>query len=228
MKSLFIGLMASVLTLSSINIAMASNTPMHVSIEDISTLNMYSINEDVITDGRMFEEMSYRKFSGDSSPYNLLQNTIWWAGSEGMVTMDFGKQFIIQDVLIQVDAYDSYKIDYSIDNINWSNLFTISPEDGESLYGMDTMSSDILHEEYVASIDFSIVETRYLRVSASDGDGTYFLSELQAFGTPSSNTIEIQSNQTISPVPAPPSVMLFGAGLMMLMGLQYRRKKMSL
>ncbi len=220
--------MASVLTLSSINIAMASNTPMHISIQNISTSNIFSITEDKITDGIMFTEMSYNMMSGGVNVGNEQSESIWWSSSSGKITMDLGDSFIVQEALMQVDYNDAYQMEYSMDNSSWSNLFTITPEDGESYWGMDTMSSDILHEEYVANMAFSAVEARYLRISASGRDNVYYLSELQIFGSPLSNTVQIQSNQTISPVPAPPSVMLFGAGLMMLMGLQYRRKKMSL
>ena len=225
MKSLFIGLLTSLLTLSNINIANASTPPMQLSIEDISTSNMYSINHNVLTDGRMFEEMSYTMMTDSMMRTNTLANSIWWSGSEGMITMDLGNQFMIEEILIQVDAHDRYQMDYSMDNISWSSLFTINPTDGDALYAMDTMSSDNLNEEFVASMDFSMVEARYLKISASGGDETYFVSEVQVFGSLPTIESSLIESQTVSPVPAPPSVMLFGAGLMMLMGLQYRRKR---
>ncbi|MCF6298809.1 MAG: hypothetical protein L3J01_02915 [Thiomicrorhabdus sp.] len=155
---------------------------------------------------------------------DFTSNTIWWSNLEGMINMDLGNLFMVQDVLMQVDANDAYQMDYSIDNINWDNLFTINPDDGEIARAMDTMSSDNLNEEYVANMDFSMVEARYLRLSASGGNGLYILSEVQVFGSPL-----VESNlQTVSSVPNPPTFMLFGVGLVMLLGLQHRRKKLLL
>jgi len=202
MKSLFTILMTGAIGLLSINMAMASVSSTPMTVESISTSGFIS-NTDTITDGSLLDEIDYQAMS-----YN---DSAWWIGSKS-ITMDFGSSFMLQEVLIQVDTEDSYQVDYSIDNINWSTLFTVNPTDGDLTKGMDTMSSDVLHEDYVASMDFLAVETRYLQISAFDGDNLYFISELQAF-------------TGVSPVPAPPSIMLFGAGLMMLMGVQYRRKK---
>ena len=217
MKILFSSFTIVAITLLNIGFVNASHQPQHISAKKVSTNNIFTITENSIIDDVIFDEMSYQSETG-----NWFTNSLWWQGT-GTINIDLGGSFLIQDILIQVDYNDNYYIDYSLDDLNWSNLFTITPEDGEIAWGMDTMSSNERHNEYVANIDFSAIEARYLRVSAGEGDQIYYLSELQAFGTPT-NTIQIQS-QTVSPVPAPSSIILFGTGLMMLVGLQYRRKK---
>lgn len=224
-------LLIGIILISTINTAHASSPHVQIMAEKVSVSeDMFSITQDSIIDNVWFQEMSYDLMPGEGVNSNWLANSIWWSDPLGMITMDLGSSFSIQDILIQVDANDQYQLDYSIDNTNWSSLFTISPEDGEIPYGMDTMSSDPLHSEYVSSIAFSSVEAQYLRVSASGGDSAYFLSELQIFGEPLNNINDVDGYfsqaQTISPVPTPPSLMLFSAGLVILAGLQYRRKKL--
>lgn len=208
------------------NTVHASNIHSPIIVEKIVVSDIYSITQDTIIDNEWFKEMSYDLMPGEGKNNDWLANSIWWSGSSGMITMNLGSSFAIHEILIQIDSNDQYQLDYSIDSKNWSSLFTISAEDGEITYGMDTMSSDSLHSEYVASIDFSTIEAQYLRVSASGGDSAYFLSELQLFGAAASETDFTQA-QTVSPVPAPPSLMLFSTGLLILAGLQYRRKKLT-
>ena len=62
----------------------------------------------------------------------------------------------------------------------------------------------------IASLDFAPVDARYLRVFAIGGDNFYSVSEIQAFA---------------APVPEPSTIMLFGLGLLTLMGANYRRQK---
>ncbi|MCF6345575.1 MAG: PEP-CTERM sorting domain-containing protein [Thiomicrorhabdus sp.] len=220
MKGLFLSLITVTITLSNINFANASLLPQQIPVNTVSTNNIFTITQNSIIDNVLFEEMSYSSETG-----NWFTSSIWWQG-KGQIILDLGNSFVIQDMLIQVDYNDNYYFDYSIDNLNWSPLFTITPEDGEIASGMDTMSSDELHNEYVANMDFSASEARYLRVSASSqgGNGIYVISELQVFGNPPL-TSSYTGAQTVSPVPEPSSLMLFSAGLMVLAGLQYRRKK---
>ncbi len=219
MKLLFTGLIASVLTLST-TLADASPPPINILAENISTSNLYTISQNTIIDGDMFDEMSYGTINQE-----LYQRTMWWVESRGMITLDLGNDFMVQEVLMQVDYDDTYQMEYSLDNNKWSSLFAVNASDEGASWGMNTMSSNSLNKEYVASMDFFAVEARYLRVSASGGtDNIYFISELQVFGNPPL-TSSYTGAQTVSPVPEPSSLMLFSAGLMVLAGLQYRRKK---
>ena len=222
MKLLFLGLITSALALST-TLAHASPPPINISAENISTSNLYTISQNTIIDGDMFDEMSYGMVNRE-----LYEKTMWWTGLKGTITLDLGNDFIIQEVLMQVDYDDTYQMEYSLDNNKWSNLFAINASDEGANWGMSTMSSNSLNKEYVASMDFFAVQARYLRVSASGGDdNVYFISELQAFGTLAEQISIRQSAQIASPVPAPPSLMLFSIGIMVLAGLQYRRKKLT-
>ena len=110
----------------------------------------------------------------------------WWTnqlGTGGVVfTIDYGQDYQIQDILVSVDNNDAYRVDFSIDNIAFSNLLQIDIGDGEINGGMDTMSSDDTNPEFVAGIDFAPVEARYLRIYAVAGDNLNSIGELQAFG----------------------------------------------
>ncbi len=225
-------LLISAILITNMSTAQASNTNAPIMVKEVSiSENMLSITQDTIIDNTWFQEMSYDLLPSEGENSDYLANSIWWSDPLSMITVDLGSSFTVQDILIQVDSNDQYQLDYSIDNTNWSSLFTISPEDGEIPYGMDTMSSDPLHNEYVSSLAFSSVEAQYIRISASGGDSAYFLSELQIFGSPINDTNNVETYfaqaQTVSTVPAPPSLMLFSAGLLILAGLQYRRKKLT-
>jgi len=124
---------------------------------------------------------------------------VWWYGTTPTFTIDFGELFDLDDVQISADLNDSYLVEWSTDASNWTDLFTIEISYGDINWGMDTMSTDSNHGEYVSGIDFSSVAARYLKVSATGGDGKYSIGELQAFGTSSS-----------VPVPEPMSLALFG------------------
>lgn len=94
------------------------------------------------------------------------------------------------------------------------NLFTIDVGDGEHGWGMDTMSTDGAHAEYVLGIDFSSVQARYLRIKATGGDNMYSIGELQAFG---SAAAELPVS-----VPEPSITALLAAGLF---GLGFARRR---
>jgi len=136
---------------------------------------------------------------------------VWWRGVTQTFTLDFGQLYNIDDVLVSVDNNDFYDVTWSNDQDLWTNLFTITPSDGEvtaAMGGMDTMSSDITHNEYLAAIDFSSVQARYLRIQATGGDNSYSIGEFQAFGS------------EVASVPEPTSFAIFALGLM---GLASRR-----
>jgi len=97
---------------------------------------------------------------------------VFWTGYDTAITLDYGSSHHITDVLVSVDNNDFYQLEYSLDGINYSPLFTILASDGNvpvSPGGMDTMSTDASSPEYVAGIDFVPVDAQFLRFSAVPG-----------------------------------------------------------
>jgi len=141
---------------------------------------------------------------------NWQANTAFWYGTTPSLTLGFSEIFEIEDILVSVDNNDSYQIDYSTDGSSWATLLNISSSYGEVSNGMDTMSSLSGHSEYISGIDFSPVLAQYLRISATGGDNSYSVGELQAFGS------------NVSAVPIPAAVLMFAPALLGFFGL--RRK----
>ena len=115
-------------------------------------------------------------------------SNVWWTNFGANFTIDLGGTFLVKDVLLSVDNNDAYQLAWSLDNVNFTNLFTIQVGDGEIPAvpgGMDTFSTDSTNGEYVAAIDFAPVVTRYLNFrSVSGGDRFNAVGEIQAFGVP--------------------------------------------
>jgi hypothetical protein len=137
----------------------------------------------------------------ESSVWSANTNVWWDSAFAPTFTLDFGELYNINDVLVSVDNNDDYEVTWSLDSVSWSNLFTINRSYGEITWGMDTFSTDTLHNEYIAAIDFSTVQARYLRIKVTGGDFGLSIGEFQAFG----------SKLTTS-VPEPSSLAIFALG----------------
>ncbi|MFZ5994501.1 MAG: PEP-CTERM sorting domain-containing protein [Thermodesulfobacteriota bacterium] len=139
-------------------------------------------------------------------------NTVWWYGTSPTFTFDYGMTFHIEDIHLSIDNNDTYRVDYSPDNQNWSELFTIASSYGEIGWGMDTMNTIFGDPEYISQIDFvNPISAQYLRIYATGGDNKYSVGEFQAFGT--------------TPVPEPATMLLFGTGIAGLAGTRLKRRK---
>jgi len=140
---------------------------------------------------------------------------VWWLGLGTSITLDYGSQNLINDVLVSVDNNDRYAVDYSLDGFVFSNLFTILPSYGNvsaSRGGMDTMSTDAASSEFVPGINFPPITARFLRFRATAGDGFYAVGELEAFG---------------SPVPEPSTYGLIGAAALLGLAALRRTRRMK-
>lgn len=138
----------------------------------------------------------------ESSVWNAATN-VWWSGTSPTFTIDLGGLYQVQDLLASVDNNDRYLFSYSTDNATFLSLTTIEPGYGEINSGMDTMTTINPHPEHVASLVFSPVTARYIRVSAASGDNLYSIGEVQVFGDAAG-------------VPEPSSMALFSLGAVLL------------
>ncbi len=229
-------LLGNLMFIISINMAYASSLPITLSTDQISTTNSlhnstYAVNTHTLLDNKWFEEMSYTLISTENTSSDLLSHSFWWPNPDSQITIDLQQPFNVQDILIQVDSNDLYQLEYSIDDINWKNLLTISPnqEPDTLLYGMNTLSTNPLHNQYSENIDFTPVSAQYLRLSASGGDYAYFISELQIFGNPINTPVYTEASftppQNVSSVSTPSTLLLFSMGLLILTGLNLWRKQ---
>lgn len=112
-------------------------------------------------------------------------NTFFDASTPVSFTIDLGANYAIFDALLSVDNNDDYGVEYSLDGSTYTSLLTITAGVGEiavSPGGMDTFSTMLGDPEYEATIDFGLVNARYLRLTAFNGDGLYSWGEVQVWG----------------------------------------------
>lgn len=124
-------------------------------------------------------------FAHESDSWTSSTNVYWENTTDSAFIIDLGGVYSVDDVVLSVDNDDSYQVEYSIDNMTWQTLFTISSDYGDispSDGGMDAMSTIAGDTEYVSGIDFTSVVAQYLRIFAINGDQKYAVSELRAYG----------------------------------------------
>jgi len=179
-----------------------------ITSSNISTTGKFHHNVSLINDSIIPTELT--RWSNSAN--------VWWTGLTPTFTLDFGSLYTIDDVLLSVDNNDYYNITWSNDLQSWTNLFNIVPSDGEvtvSMGGMDTMSTDFNHNDYIPALDFSSVQARYMRITATGGDNSYSIGEFQAFGS-------LAVNRQSTSVPEPSTFAIFALGMI---GLTSRRFK---
>ncbi|WP_436715883.1 PEP-CTERM sorting domain-containing protein [Roseiconus lacunae] len=155
-----------------------------ISSASVSSQGSFFNSAELVSDGMVPSEST--RWTNDSNAYWLNQE-----GSEGVVfTIDYGQVFLLENVLLSVDNNDAYQLEYSVDNMDFVSFSNIQIVDGNILPtssggtgGMDVMSSNSSNAEYIANLDFSPVQMRYLRLYAIEGDTAYSVGEIQAFGT---------------------------------------------
>lgn len=117
-------------------------------------------------------------------------------------TFDLGDAYTLSGLDVSVDNNDSYRFSVSLDGSAWTTLGTVLASDGNSTFGMDTMSNNPSSPEFVANLGLSTpIDARYVRAQALDGDGLYSIGEVQVSGT------------LVGSVPEPETYTLILAGL---------------
>jgi hypothetical protein len=146
---------------------------------------------------------------------------VWWEGTQASFTVDLGNLYHIDNILLSVDNNDSYQVDYSIDGLNFTKLFTTDAAMGNvpsNPGGMDTSVSQAsgflpaITYDVNPSMFFTTVDARYLRIEAVGGDDLYSVAEVMPFGKVAA----------LNPVPEPSTYGLMAAGL--LAGLAFWRR----
>jgi len=184
---------AWVLTAFMTTSVVAESYAAQISVPNVAGTGTFTNNTSLLIDGSIPPEGTVW-----TNPTN-----VYWSSTVPTFTLDFGSVYTLDDLLIQVDNNDDYRIDYSLNGSGWSTLYTIPIGLGNINNGMDTFTQ--------SDINFTPVNARYLRISATGGDDKYAVSEIQAFGT--------------SVVPEPGTITLLGSGL--LLGQVFRRRKQS-
>lgn len=133
-----------------------------------------------LTDGSFFEENT-RWDSG----------SVWWNGYDNpgnYAEINLGGLFTINSFVVQADDNDSYRIEYRVGSGSWQNAWDVP---AVYTYGLVTRATAL-----------SAILADSLRFTATNGDGYYSVSEIQAFGVS-------------APVPEPETyaMLLVGLGL---------------
>jgi hypothetical protein len=117
----------------------------------------------------------------EGSAWNSEHN-IFWQQTDTYFVLDLGGNFTVSGLLLQVDGNDDYNIDYSMDGIDYVPLVQIRENHGDIASGMDTISTVPGDPHFVVDLEFELVSTRFIKVTAIGGDGQFALSEIQVFG----------------------------------------------
>lgn len=129
------------------------------------------------------------KFAAPGTSWNG-DRCVFWEDELATFVFDLAAEYQIVDVLLQVDDNDIYTVEYSDDGLNFTPLVVFYVGYGSTGSGLDSMSTDPGSPQYAAIPPRDPVQARFLRLSASSGDGKYALAEFQVFGYALGNAAE--------------------------------------
>lgn len=140
----------------------------------MKAFGQYNNSPRLILDGQIPEQGS--AWNGDGC--------VWWEADTVYFIVDLGGDYRVENLLLQVDNNDDYRVEYSPDGKSFHSLVSVSQDFGEIGDGMDTMSSDPASPDFIEGLKFSPVTARYLKISGLNGDNAYAVSEVQVTGAP--------------------------------------------
>ena len=108
--------------------------------------------------------------------------SVSWSELDTNFVIDLGRSYEVSALTVQVSGQDSYRIDYSSNGQDYFNLVDVNSTSGESGGGMVTVSNFPSDKDYSPDLDFFPVTARYIRISATEGDGMFAVSEIMIFG----------------------------------------------
>ncbi len=141
---------------------------------------IYTNNLQLILDG---------KFAVPGTPWNG-DRCVHWEDELATFVFDLAAEYQVVDILLQVDDNDIYTVEYSDDGVNFTPLVVFYVGYGSTGSGLDSMSTDPGSPQYAAIPPLDPVQARFLRLTASSGDGYYALAEFQVFGYPLGDAAE--------------------------------------
>ena len=133
-----------------------------ISPRSVQGEGIYENSLQLLIDGRFVDEQS---------AWNSEQ-CVYWQDEDTYFVIDLGAEFLIVDILVQVDDNDDYLIEYSLEGSQFIPLFVFYEGYGDTGDGMDTMSSNPGDPNFASLPERKPVRARFLRLSASSGDGS--------------------------------------------------------
>lgn len=114
---------------------------------------------------------------------------LFWEDEGTSFVLDLGKAYSLTGVRLQADGNDDYRVEYSSEGDEYLPLVSFLEEFQGRDPGMATMSN-VMGDDYRVEVpDPEPVTARYLRISASRGDGEYAVAEIQILG------FEVETNE---------------------------------
>jgi hypothetical protein len=163
----YVGALIVVLCFAFSAVAVSAADPETVKTK-IGANGSFNHNYDLLIDGNVV----YQDSPWDGEP------CVYWTDLATEFVLDLGKETEITELLVEIDHNDTYLIQTSMNGIDYQTLMTIKPEYGEAFAGMDIMSSNAAHPDYIKELAFKPVKAKYLKLRASEGDDFYSAAEI--------------------------------------------------
>lgn len=133
----------------------------------------FSNSASLLVDGNMPAQAS--TFDGPACVY--------WSEPDVSFIIDLGAVYQITGITLQADNNDDYLLEASKDGQNFTSILVLKSGIGEVDWGMETVSTEKSNRQYLQGLQFNPTAARYIRVSASEGDQLYSVSEVAVTGT---------------------------------------------